>query len=70
MPDDRIICPQCGKPCSGLYASRRKGLMCFTCLDAEEPGTVDRYDGWRDREILHDKRRAIAQQNFCVEPRL
>ena len=68
MPDERIICPKCGQPCSGLYESRRGGLMCYTCLDAQEPETVDRYDGWRDRELLREKRRSLALHNFCVSP--
>ncbi len=69
MPADVNVCPACQKPCSGLYQSKQHGLVCFSCLDEVEPEIIDRYDGWRDREVLHDKRRSLAQQNFCLEPR-
>lgn len=62
------LCPRCGKPANGLYPSRSHGVLCFGCLDELEPEVVDRYDGWRDREIQHDKRRALAIKNFCTSP--
>ena len=65
MPNDSIVCPICHNSCAGLYALRTGGEACFPCLDAAEPETVDRYDGWRDREVLRERRAHIARTNFC-----
>jgi transcription initiation factor TFIIIB Brf1 subunit/transcription initiation factor TFIIB len=67
---DPVTCPRCNNPCSGLYWTRRAELVCATCLDQIEPETVSRYDGWRDRELLHDRRAKLAQANFNSIPRL
>jgi hypothetical protein len=63
-------CAQCHTTAhNGLYATRepRPRYVCFTCFDKLEPATVDRYDGWRDRETLRTKRAKIARANFREE---
>ena len=62
------LCPTCGQPAAGLYASHAQGLVCFACLDGLEPATVDRYDGWRDRELDRQRRADLARKNFFSEP--
>jgi len=57
------ICPTCGEETDGLYQypGQADSWVCFNCLP---PELVDRYPGWRERELLKARQRDQARRNF------
>ena len=70
-------CPKCGIEARSLYenpkpkllVTRGKGqvqkeFLCFDCLDRIAPEYVNKYPGWRERQVARRRRADLATRNF------